>query len=197
MNRTGFILAAGMLSAVLVTVGVSRVFAEDANVRTNVDVDCRCPDPVGQNFCSDFKQQVGKSSAYRLVDNLNGYGLGVHFTCVDMWKGINAELAGHMSAVSVAFTLYSDTLPGEIFEDNSVFRVGVEAVPEMSRRIVTALGQLVSMNSSFFERLRGANGNPSEEPAGSGETSGASTGSAGSAAPSAAPSAAAPGPGSP
>jgi hypothetical protein len=197
LNRTGLIIAAGILSAILVIVGISPAFAESAKDRISVEVDCRCPDPVGQKFCSDFKQEVGKSSAYRLVDNLNGYGLGVHFTCVDMWKGINGELAGHMSAVSVAFTLYSDSLPGEIFEDNSVFRVGVEAVPEMSRRIVSALGQLVSVNSSFFERMRGSDRNSAQEPSATGETSGASTGSAGSAIASPTPSADTPDAGAP
>jgi hypothetical protein len=135
--------------------------------RINVDVECRCPDPVGQSFCADFKKKVGESAAYKLVDNAAGYGLGVHFTCVDLWKGLNDRLAGHMSAVSLAFTIYADTLPGELLEDNSVFRVGLNAIPEMSRQIVSALGQIVTANGSLFERLRVAN-----------ETSGASTGSA-------------------
>ncbi len=148
--------------------------------RINVDVDCRCPDPVGQSFCADFKKKVGESAAYKLVDNTIGYGLGVHFMCVDMWKGLNNRLSGHMSAVAVAFTIYAETLPGEVLEDNSVFRVGVDAVPEMSRAVVGALGQIVTANTSLFERLRAAN-----------ETSGASAGSAAkpSSEPAAAPSA--------
>ena len=80
--------------------------------------------------------------------------MGVHFSCVDMWQGIDSPLAGTMSAVSVAFTIYSDKLPGEVYEDSSVFRVGKDATPEMSRKIITALGQLIGMNSSFFERMR-------------------------------------------
>jgi hypothetical protein len=80
--------------------------------------------------------------------------MGVHFACVDMWKGIQDKLSGRMSAVSVSFTIYSDKLPGEILEDSSVFRVGKDAVPEMSQEIVTALGQLVDANSSFFENMR-------------------------------------------
>ena len=59
-----------------------------------------------------------------------------------------------MSAVSVSFTIYSDKLPGEVFEDSSVFRVGKDKVPEMSDQIVVALGQLVSANTSFFETMR-------------------------------------------
>jgi hypothetical protein len=80
--------------------------------------------------------------------------MGVHFACVDMWTGIDNKLAGRMSAVSVSFTIYSDKLPGEVFEDSSVFRVGKDKVPEMSDQIVVALGQLVSANTSFFETMR-------------------------------------------
>lgn len=137
--------------------------------RINVDVDCRCPDSVGQSFCADFKKKVGESAAYKLVDNTTGYGLGVHFACVDMWKGLSNRLAErmHMSAVSVAFTIYAETLPGELLEDSSVFRVGVDAIPEMSRQVVSALGQIVTANGSLFDRLRAAS-----------ETSGASAGAA-------------------
>ena len=145
--------------------------------RINVNVDCKCPDPVGQSFCADFKKKVGASAAYKLVENTNGYGLGVHFACVDVWKGINDRLSGHMSAVSVAFTIFADTLPGEVLEDNSVFRVGVDAVGEMSRAVVSALGQIVTANAGLFDRLRAAS-ETSGAPTASGETSGASTGSA-------------------
>lgn len=147
----------------------------------NVDVGCRCPDPVGQSFCADFKKQIGASAAYQLVDNTSGFGLGVHFTCIDMWKGLDNRLAGHMSAISVAFTIYADTLPGEMLEDNSVFRVGVDAIPQMARQVVSALGQIVTANASVFDRLRAAS-----------ETSGASAGGAESPSPSPAPPAATP-----
>lgn len=150
--------------------------------RINVDVDCRCPDTVGQSFCADFKKKVAESAAYKLVDNTSGYGLGVHFACVDIWKGLNTNLSEkmHMSAVSVAFTIYADTLPGELLEDSSVFRVGVDAIPEMSRQVVSALGQIVTANSGVFDRLRAAE-----------ETSGASAGGVenSSPGPSASPSA--------
>jgi len=88
--------------------------------------------------------------------------MGVHFACVDMWKGIDNKLAGRMSAVSVSFTIYSDKLPGEVFEDSSVFRVGKDKAPEMSDQIVIALGQFVSANSSFFESMRA--GAPASSP---------------------------------
>jgi hypothetical protein len=158
--------------------------------RINVDVECRCPDPVGQSFCADFKKQVSESAAYKLANNLSGYGLGVHFACVDMWKGIDKKLSGHMSAVSVAFTIDAERLPGEVLEDNSVFRVGVDAIPEMSRQIVSALGQIVAANASLFERLSATKAT-SGASTGSGPTSGASTGSAEDAKPLSEPSAAA------
>ena len=135
--------------------------------RINVDVDCRCPDMVGQSFCADFKKKVAESAAYKLVDNTSGYGLGVHFACVDIWKGLSANFSEkmHMSAISVAFTIYADTLPGELLEDSSVFRVGIDAVPDMSQQVVSALGQIVTANSGVFDHLRAAE-----------ETSGASAG---------------------
>jgi hypothetical protein len=80
--------------------------------------------------------------------------MGAHFSCVDLWQGIDRQLSGGMSAISVSFTIYAENLPGEVYEDSSVFRVGKDAVPEMARKIVAALDQLVSVNSSFFERAR-------------------------------------------
>jgi hypothetical protein len=148
--------------------------------RMNVDVECRCTDSVGQNFCVDFKKKVAESAAYKLVDNTGGFGIGVHLTCVDMWKGIVEHLTGHMSAVSVAFTVYSESLPGEMLEDNSVLRVGTDNVSEASREIISALGQLVTANASLFDRLRAAN----EKQPSSGETSGASAGGPETSAPS-------------
>lgn len=130
--------------------------ADAGSGKINLEVECRCDDPVGKNFCSDFKQKVTESAGYRLTDNTKGYGLGVHFSCVDLWQGINQKLAGDMSAVSVAFTIYADDLPGEVYEDSSVFRVGKDATPEMSRKILAAIGQLVSVNSKFFDRMRAA-----------------------------------------
>ena len=124
--------------------------------KINVNVVCHCTDPVGQSFCDSFKLKIDKSVGYELADEPTGYGMGVHFSCVDMWKGIDDKLGGRMSAVSVAFTIYSDKLPGEVFEDSSVFRVGKDKVPEMSEQILLALGQLVSANSKFFESMRSA-----------------------------------------
>jgi hypothetical protein len=94
-----------------------------------------------------------------------------------------------MSAVSVSFTIYSDKLPGEVFEDSSVFRVGKDKVPEMSEQIVTALGQFVSANTSFFESMRAgaqsASPKPSSEPSSEPSPEGSSESSA---EPSSAPS---------
>jgi hypothetical protein len=168
----GFIVAAGILA--LVIAGLSAAVwpvdggADDAAGKININVACHCADGVGQNFCAVFKTQVDKSVGYRLADSTSGYGMGVHFSCVDMWQGIDNKLVGRMSAVSVTFTIYSDKLPGEVFEDSSVFRVGKGKVPEMSEQIIVALGQLVSANSNFFASMRaGASASPppaSSEP---------------------------------
>jgi hypothetical protein len=137
-----------------------------ASGKTNVYVDCRCTDPVGQRFCAEFKQKVRDSIGYALVDNAaSGYGLGVHYSCVDLWNGIDPKLAGNMSAVSVAFTIYAAGLPGEIYEDSSVFRLGKDATAEMSRKILAALDQLVAANTPFFTKMRtAAAASPSPTP---------------------------------
>jgi hypothetical protein len=131
--------------------------ANDA--RLSVFVDCHCSDPVGGDFCDAFKDKVKDSSAYRLVDHTDPYGIGVHLWCVDMFTGlpgVDSKLTGTMSAVSVAFTIYADRLPGEVYEDSSVFRVGKDATDEMSQKILSALGQLATANKSVFEHIRAA-----------------------------------------
>lgn len=138
-----------------------------ATVRTNIDVDCRCTDPVGKDLCAAFKQKVHDSVGYNLVGDTGGYGVGVHFSCVDMWQGIDNQLGGRMSAVSVAFTIYSDKLPGEVYEDASVFRVGKDAVPEMAGQILAALGQIINTNAKFFDSMRSADKEPASAPAAS------------------------------
>lgn len=164
MKIPGFILAAGTLALVIAGASPTASVAQEAKTKINVNVGCRCTDTVGQSFCAAFKDEIQKSAGYQLADNTNGYGMGVHFACVDMWNGIDDKLSGRMSAVSVAFTIYSEKLPGEVFEDSSVFRVGKDAVPEMSEKIVSALGQLVSANASFFESMRTAAHTPSPAP---------------------------------
>ena len=131
--------------------------AGDEN-RLSVFADCHCSDPVGLDFCNDFKSKVKDSSSYRLVEHPDAYGIGVHFWCLDLWNGlpgIDKTLTGTMSAVSVAFTIYApDQLPGEVYEDSSVFRVGKDAAEEMSGRILTAVGQLATANKSAFDKIR-------------------------------------------
>lgn len=125
--------------------------------KLSVFVDCHCSDPVGTDFCSALKDKVGDSTAYRLVDHTDAYGIGVHLWCVDMFTGlpgVESKLTGTMSAVSVAFTIYSDRLPGEVYEDSSVFRVGKDAADEMSQRIIAAVGQLANTNKAVFEHIR-------------------------------------------
>src|SRR4051794_2854186 len=119
-------------------------------------VECHCPDSVGQSFCSEFKHEISASPDYQVASDTNGYGIGIHFSCVDLWAGLENQLSGRMSAVSVAFTIYSERLPGEVYEDSSVFRVGKDATAEMSRKIIAAIGQLVTANQTLFQHLREA-----------------------------------------
>jgi len=131
--------------------------AGDEN-RLSVFADCHCTDPVGLDFCTDFKTKVKDSDGYRLVERPDALGIGVHFWCLDLWNGlpgIDKTLTGTMSAVSVAFTIYApDQLPGEVYEDSSVFRVGKDAADEMSGRILVAVGQLATANKSAFDKIR-------------------------------------------
>ena len=145
-----------ILILTIVAVPAHSVSAGDQS-RLSVFTDCHCSDLVGQDFCADFKTKVRDSTAYRLVEKQDAYGIGVHFWCVDLFSGlpgIDKNLAGTMSAVSVAFTIYADRLPGEVYEDSSVFRVGKGAAGEMSQSVVAALGQLATANKSVFEHIR-------------------------------------------
>jgi hypothetical protein len=134
---------------------VSRAAGNDTQL--SVFVDCHCSDAVGGDFCSALKDKVKDSTAYRLVDHADAYGIGVHLWCMDLFTGlpgIDSKLTGTMSAVSVAFTIYADRLPGEVYEDSSVFRVGKDATDEMSDKIVAAVGQLATANKTVFEHIR-------------------------------------------
>jgi hypothetical protein len=179
-----------LIAAASTAVWPTNSAAQDAAGKININVACRCADPVGEKFCATFKEKIQKSVGYQLAENTSGYGMGVHFACVDMWKGIDNKLAGRMSAVSVSFTIYSDKLPGEVFEDSSVFRVGKDKAPEMSDQIVIALGQFVSANSSFFESMRA--GNPPSSPQAASAPSPAPSSEPSSESPSEAPSEPAP-----
>jgi hypothetical protein len=98
-------------AALALTLGVLLVGAA-SDSRIDVAVDCHCPDPIGAGSCVAFKQKVSASPGYRLVPNsASGYGIGVHFSSVDLWQVINAETAGRITAVSVAFTIYAEKLP--------------------------------------------------------------------------------------
>ena len=132
--------------------------------KINLAVECRCSDTVGQRLCADFKSKVEASPGYQLSQGNSGYGIGLHFSCVDLWGGLENGLAGRMAAVSVAFTIFSDKLPGEIYEDSSVFRVGKDATNEMSQKIITAVGQLVNANETLFKHLGEAEQKPSPSP---------------------------------
>jgi hypothetical protein len=153
LKTARLIFAAAALALALSVSVPTNVTASDS--RIDVAVDCHCPDPVGAGFCAAFKQKVTASPGYRLVPNSSsGYGIGVHFSSVDLWQGINAQMAGHISAVSVAFTIYAEKLPGEVYADSSVFRVGKNTFPEMSSKIVGALSQIVNLNAGLFNQMR-------------------------------------------
>jgi hypothetical protein len=155
LKTSRFIFAAVALALSLGRLLPASVSAATSDSRIDVAVDCHCPDTVGAGFCAAFKQKVIASPGYRLVANIStGYGIGVHFSSVDLWQGINAEMSGRITAVSVAFTIYAEKLPGEVYADSSVFRVGKDTFPEMTSKIVGALGQIVNLNASLFNQMR-------------------------------------------
>jgi hypothetical protein len=148
------IFAATVIAIVLVASRPVEVHAT-YDSRIAVDVECQCADPVGARFCAAFKRKIADSPGYRLVSGSNsGYGIGVHFASVDLWQGINAGMAGKISAVSVAFTIFAEKLPGEVYADSSVFRVGKDKISEVTSKIVAALGQIVNLNGSLFDKMR-------------------------------------------
>ena len=158
-----FKLIPRLLVALLAVIPIAQRTSADAG-KLNVAVECHCSDTVGEQLCTDFKDKVKASAGYALTTGSSGYGIGLHFSCVDLWAGLENGLSGRMSAVSVAFTVYSDKLPGEIYEDSSVFRVGKDATVEMSRKILSAVGQLVSANETLFQHLQEAEHQPSPSP---------------------------------
>jgi hypothetical protein len=151
----------GLLAALLaLTLIVKSSSADTGKSKIDLAVECHCTDSVGQHLCADFKSKVAASPGYQLSTGNSGYGIGVHFSCIDLWSGLENRLTGRMSAVSIAFTIYSDKLPGEIYEDSSVFRVGKDATAEMSRKIISAIGQLATTNETLFQHLREAEQKP-------------------------------------
>jgi hypothetical protein len=151
------------LSALMALIPIAQQGRADTG-KIDLAVECHCTDSVGGQLCADFKNKVADSPGYRLAEGGTGYGVGLHFSCVDLLGGLENQAAGQMSAVSIAFTIYSDKLPGEIYEDSSVFRVGKDATGDMSRKIIAAIGQLVSANATLFKHLREAEQKPSPSP---------------------------------
>jgi hypothetical protein len=156
--KTKLTSSIGILALLLLIFSAqARAAGNAADAKLSIFVDCHCSDPVGGDFCSALKDKIADTAAYRLVDHTDTLGIGVHLWCVDMFTGlpgIDGKLTGTMSAVSVTFTIYADRLPGEVYEDSSVFRVGKTATDEMSQRILTALGQLSTANKTVFEHIR-------------------------------------------
>jgi hypothetical protein len=152
MNRT---MRKSLIPAVIsILVSMSAIAHGAGDDRVNVVLDCRCSDSVGQELCESAKAGILKSAQFHLQDAIRDYGVAIHASCTDAWTGINASLIGHMSAVSLAFTIYAEDLPGEVYLDSSVTRVGKDAVDEMTAKIIDALGQQVKVNVKFFDRER-------------------------------------------
>jgi hypothetical protein len=127
--------------------------AAGAPERLQVYVDCHCPDAIGQKFFATLKDKISASAEYRLASGTSGYGIGVHLSSIDFFQGIDDKLAGHIAAVSVAFTIFSDRLPGEVYSDASVFRVGQDASEEAADRILDAVGQIAKLNQTVLSKM--------------------------------------------
>jgi hypothetical protein len=139
-------------------------FAAGPDTRTNIVVSCQCTDEVGQDLCKAIRTDIAAVPAYRLQDTTKQYGLALHLSCRDALEGIKTDAVGHISAVAIVFTIYSQDLPGEVYEDSSVFRVGKDAVDDMSGKIKDAVGQLIKVNAKFFDHERAAAGAPVAKP---------------------------------
>jgi hypothetical protein len=127
--------------------------AEDSG-RTGVYVDCHTADQIGLDLCATLKDKIRQSAGYALAYNTDNYGIGVHLSSVDLFAGIAGKLSGDMSAVAVVFTIYASQLPGEIYLDSSVLRVGKGAIGDMSSQMLSAIGQQVNANSELFTKMR-------------------------------------------
>lgn len=157
--KTNFTVTIALVAAaLLISPAPGRAAGGAADTRLGVFVDCHCTDQVGEDFCEAVKDKVKDSTAYRLANHVDTYGIGVHLYCIDMFSkiaGVDSKLNGTMSAVSVAFTLYAvDRLPAEVYEDSSVFRVGKDATDDMAQSLLTAVGQIVAANKAVFEKIR-------------------------------------------
>ena len=155
--KTKLAASIATLALILMFAPQARAAGNDTDSRLSIFVDCHGKDAVGADFCTAFRDKVKTSSAYRLVDHTDAYGLAVHLWSVDLFAripGIDSKLDGTMAAVSVAFTLYSDRLPGEVYEDSSVFRVGKGATDDMANNLLSAVGQIATANKSVFEHIR-------------------------------------------
>lgn len=157
--KTKFAVSIALLIAALVISPARSSAAGGAtDTRLGIFVDCHCSDPVGDDFCGAFQDKVKGSTDYRLVDHPDNYGIAVHLYCIDMFSklsSVDSKLNGTMSAVSVAFTIYAvDRLPGEVYEDSSVFRVGKDATDDMAQSLLTAVGQIATANKAVFDKIR-------------------------------------------
>jgi hypothetical protein len=134
--------------------GITRGAAAQDNGRTDVYVDCHTPDQIGEDLCATLRTKVRQSAGYTLVENTDNYGIGVHLSSIDVFSGIAGKLSGDMSAVAVVFTIFANKLPGEVYLDSSVLRVGKGAIGDMTSQMLAAVGQQVNANSDLFTKMR-------------------------------------------
>jgi len=144
------------------SVGITARAAADEG-RTDVYVDCHTADQIGEDLCATVKDKIRHSEGYTLAYNTESYGIGIHLSSVDVFAGIAGKLSGDLSAVAVVFTIYANQLPGEIYLDSSVLRVGKGAIDDMSSQMLSAVGQQVNANSDLFNKMRMA-AQPSPSP---------------------------------
>jgi hypothetical protein len=144
----------GCALVLVMSIGMTTRAAADDSSRTDVYVDCHTADQIGEDLCATLKDKIRRSEAYTLAYNTETYGVGIHLSSIDVFAGIAGKLSGDMSAVSVVFTIFANQLPGEIYLDSSVLRVGKGAIDDMSSQMLTAVGQQVNANSDLFNKMR-------------------------------------------
>jgi hypothetical protein len=147
--------------ALAASAGIVSNAGADENGRTDVYVDCHTADQIGSDLCANLKDKVRSSEGYTLAANTDNYGIGVHLSSVDLFSDIEGKLSGDMSAVAVVFTIYANKLPGEMYLDSSVLRVGKGAIDDMSSQMLSAIGQQVNANTDLFNKMRTAEPSPS------------------------------------
>jgi hypothetical protein len=128
--------------------------------KANVFANCFCNDAVGVKLCISLKQKLALSG-YRLADQPQGAGVGVHLACRDT----DVPAKGAQSAVSVAYTVYFNS-SNEVFVGVAVTVVGAHSVDSATAAIMSTVGRIVSDNASILRVPEKRRPRSSEEPQG-------------------------------